>query len=65
MRSKKAQRLVALFLAFGALLNYPLFYLFAEREPAGFPDIFAAAFLLWLLMIVLLGLVADTRAGAE
>ncbi|WP_242339967.1 MULTISPECIES: hypothetical protein [Anaeromyxobacter] len=53
-------RLVAIFLMGGALLNYPILFLFARPgELAGIPLLYAYVFAVWILIILLMALVIE------
>jgi hypothetical protein len=54
------QRLVAIFLMGGALLNFPILFLFAQpSEVAGFPLLYVYVFGVWVLLIGLMALVIE------
>jgi hypothetical protein len=54
------QRLVAIFLTGGALLNYPILFLFARpSELAGLPLLYVYVFGVWILLIGLMALVIE------
>jgi hypothetical protein len=54
------QRLVAIFLMGGALLNYPILFLFARpSDLAGLPLLYVYVFGVWILLIGLMALVIE------
>jgi hypothetical protein len=58
--SLKGQRLVALFLLGGLLLNYPLFSLFAgAAQVFGVPLLYVYIFSAWALLIALMAIVVE------
>jgi len=58
----KGQRLVALFLLGGLLLNYPLLDLFARGgEIFGIPVLYVYVFSVWALLIALMAIIVETR----
>jgi hypothetical protein len=59
----KGQRLVALFLVGGLLLNYPLLDLFARGgEVLGIPVLYVYVFGVWAFVIALMALVVEKRS---
>jgi len=54
------QRLVAIFLMGGALLNFPILFLFAQpSEVAGLPLLYVYVLGVWVLLIGLMALVIE------
>jgi hypothetical protein len=57
------QRLVAVFLLGGLLLNYPILFLFDRHDEVfGIPLLYFYIFCVWTALIVLMGCIAE-RAG--
>ena len=60
MRRNRQDRLWAIFLIFGALINFPVITIFRSADTlGGVPLLFVYVFVLWALFIVALALVAN------
>ena len=63
MGTIKGQRLIALSLLGGLLLNYPLVSLFTgATEIFGIPLLYAYVFFAWALVIALMALIVERRS---
>ncbi len=62
MASDRSSRLVIVFVVFFVLLNYPLLGIFdaAAQAPAS-PILYFYLFLIWLLLIVVVGLIVRNK----
>lgn len=63
MRNRKHTKLIGLFFLFGVLLNYPILYLFGQGGTTwGIPTLVFSLFTLWLLLIIALRMVVDSKS---
>lgn len=63
---RNQERLIVLFLLGVILLNYPLLHLFGAGSVwLGIPVLYLYLFICWLLFIVLLALLMETRRSSE